>query len=263
MIEEDLIFPCGQRPIPRYLTSTLNGDLRSPCSPTSSLTLSSDWQVRSFSEKWSRETSNGSGFYPWPAYGGSTSTFTLSNVSLSTAYDPDDHPQDHTALKSAWDAMLAKRFLTAQLVTVLPFYLSSFFVDVRTHPAIQIPLPPNSHSDGGPDTPNGSETGKDYIDLDIFSHIKSSRANTSSEANNTGSTLFFRRKVPLHASMHLAKTVQTITECKESIWAEYEKLYCSTVPWVARSSRGGEPQLLALHPSAREDFERAWSNWQK
>src|SRR5262245_49546362 len=33
--------------------------------------------------------------------------------------------RDHSRLKACWDAMLSKRFLTSQVVNVLPLYLSS------------------------------------------------------------------------------------------------------------------------------------------
>jgi hypothetical protein len=67
------------------------------------------------------------------------------------------------------------------------------------------------------------------------------------------------------AAMHLAKTVQTVKGCKESIWIEYEKLYSNdpSVPPVTRTARPDDVQSQASQPSAREAFEQDWSDWEK
>jgi hypothetical protein len=273
MIEEDLIFPCGQRSFPRVTTDLPGVEPTSPSSPVTPLPLSSDgWPAWLFLDSTqaspkSFDSGPALNLTPLSTYFSSQSTFTLNHSTLSPSDDINDHPQDHTRLKTAWDAMLSSRFLAAQLVSVLPFYLSSFFVDVRTHPSIQIPLPPNSRSTGK-NSSDGvfNETGRGSIDLDIFSELKTSSGGTSAEARDDAlwtQPKKSTKRVPSCASMHLAKTVQTVIECKESIWVEYEKLYCSSVPWATRSVNGKETQLLTFHPSAREDFERAWSNWKR
>ncbi|KAJ7475936.1 hypothetical protein FB451DRAFT_1245281 [Mycena latifolia] len=76
---------------------------------------------------------------------------------------PDHHPQDHTRLKAAWDAMLARRFLAASVVTVLPFYLSSFFENVQAHPSLQISIPPSSSL-----TATGSRNSDESFDADTL-----------------------------------------------------------------------------------------------
>jgi hypothetical protein len=52
--------------------------------------------------------------------------------------------RDHTRLKAAWDAMIDKRFLAPQPLSILPLYLSSTFDNIRPHQHLQVPLPPHS-----------------------------------------------------------------------------------------------------------------------
>jgi hypothetical protein len=255
MIEEDLIFPCGPPPFNVE-------DIESPISPrshTTSFTSDSSLHARPSIYQLSKESLPWSSpaTVPWPTYSSSRSTFTMSRATLpSLGHGNNDHPQDHTRLKTAWNAMLSSRFLSAQLVTVLPFYLSSAFVDVRTHPTIQIPLPPNSPREGNWDC-------EQNIDLKILCDLMTPSSKTENGSSTPTKESFSQRKVPSRSPMHLAKTVQTVIECKESIWVEYEKLYCSLVPRVIRSARVKEAQMVAFYPSAREDFEKAWSNWER
>jgi hypothetical protein len=276
MIEEDLIFPCGPRPL-RISTDVSHGGPISPRSP-SSLTLSDGWPSQSQDHS-SHSTlpnspeASSPDITPLSTYLGSSSTFTLGPTVPS---DFDEHPRNHTKLKAAWDAMLSKRFLAAQVVTVLPFYLSSAFVDVRTQLSVQIPLPPNSITDkkkGGKlySSARNNNSGQISVDLDIHSDLKMSPGkattadakNDSNPSSRTQSQLKFPRRVPTCPSMHLAKTVQTVIECKESIWFEYENLYGPAVPQIAQTVRGKDDIPPWHHHTAREDFERAWSNWEK
>lgn len=53
--------------------------------------------------------------------------------------------------------------------------------------------------------------------------------------------------------------MQTVIGCKESIWTEYENINANDLPPVIRAGRPTE----TLKPSLREEFERAWLNWEK
>jgi hypothetical protein len=180
------------------------------------------------------------------------------------------HAQDHTRLKMAWDAMLSSRFLAPKLVTVLPFYLSSSFVDVRTHHSMQISLPPNSRSQKKNGThqhvADGSRSSRGWFDPDLLFDLKASSEGRSDDKSSIRSTkTLSQRTVPSWSAMHLAKTVGTINGCKESIWIEYEKLYGNnpSLPPVTRTTRPNEVQSKASRPSSREAFEWDWSNWEK
>lgn len=192
-----------------------------------------------------------------------------------TAFDP----QDHTKLRTAWEAMLSTRFLASQLTTVLPFYISSSFVDVQTRAPMQVPMPPNTRAQrhkqnaGGRGSDESAEFYQERFDVDIpfdlAPRAKRARSDTdvsSSHSGKHGATASsYTYLVPAWATMHLAKTVKSITGCKESIWTEYEKLYGNdpSVPKVTQTSRPKQAKEKAHRASAREGFEDAWSNWEK
>ena len=198
---------------------------------------------------------------PTPAFDQLSSSRSMSYLSLDV--------QDHSKLKKAWDAMLTHRFLAPQLVTVLPFYLSSIFVDVRTHDTLHIPLPPNSRSQK--QTRNAAEglmSRHDSLEPEVVFRMKPSSLSTRSPEDPASSSP--GRTVSSWARMHLGKTVHTVVACKESIWVEYEKLFdpgppASPVPPVGRTlnrtARGSQKDVV--QPSLREDFEIEWSNWEK
>lgn len=187
-----------------------------------------------------------------------------STRSRSPTTDSDDllpHPQDHTRLEAAWEAMLSRRFLCPNLLSVLPFYISSSFVDVQTRPPLKIPLPPNSIP-GQPSSHGTTPRASNQITPDIVAFLDSESSPSQKPAagdvppNNT-------RIMPPETSMHLAKTVQTVAGCKEAIWTEYEKLYSEDVlPFVTRTTRPEAVQAQSTKPSSREAFEADWTNWE-
>lgn len=161
-------------------------------------------------------------------------------------------PQDHSRLKLAWQKMLNTRFLAIGLTQVLPFYLSSEFSDIMSHPTMHILLPPNSdvvdrrrH--------NSIDSGDDqahFEELQAFTvrtSWDSSRAERTSRRSTTVPSL---EPVEAFAHMHLAKTMATIVACKEAIWEEY------------RGPEGSE-YLPDSDGASREEFEAAWANWEK
>ncbi|KAL0954511.1 hypothetical protein HGRIS_003478 [Hohenbuehelia grisea] len=291
VFEEDLIFPCMRPPKPRpppITIDTVRANLSSPSvlSGQSSATLLSD---------------------PWSPYADSERQSTLStllesprSISISpiTPLSPslptipkrpmtpdiERHPQDHSRLKAAWESMLSRRFLTSQLVSVLPFYLSSSFVDIQTHPTFQVPLPPNSRTLSlSRKTPADSSRPSmgDYFDPDQAFELKAParRASVEREPDTTGKpgVKSSQRTIPSWAPMHLARTVNTIVACKEAIYAEYEALYGDdpSVPLSVRTMRSKDMQqafaaaqaALSTRPrnarrqSAREGFDREWNHW--
>lgn len=60
----------------------------------------------------------------------------------SSLHPPD--VRDHSRLQRAWSALIERRFLAAQPLSILPLYLSSIFVDMQPRPTLQVPMPPNS-----------------------------------------------------------------------------------------------------------------------
>lgn len=278
-----MIFPCGRppkhRPPPISVdTLSMKDSLSSSTySAGSSATfLSAIWSPVSDRSDWHLRETSGPTTLPGSLHSASSidRSSSFSDTGSLTKSDRDHHLvdlQDHSRLKAAWDAMLAQRFLTPQLTTVLPFYLSSSFVDIRTHPPLQIPMLPNSrlHKKGNNhDALSGSPTLEEKFDPDALFDLRTSgRTSAESTGDNYSNrfTKISQRTVPSWSHMHLAKTVQTISGCKESIWDEYEKLYINDprVPPVTRTSRPKHIRSLVIKPSVREDFERCWSNWEK
>ncbi|KAJ7158655.1 hypothetical protein C8R46DRAFT_396374 [Mycena filopes] len=174
---------------------------------------------------------------------------------------PDHHPQDHTRLKTAWDAMLSRRFLASSVITVLPFYLSSFFENVQTHPALQVSLPPSSTA---PDS--GSRSSSESFDAETLfdQNFSPSRlSDTDMYSIKSKSTTGSSRTVPFWGRMHLAKTVNTVSACKEAIWTEYQRLYPGDLPPIIQQTvRPKDARFRALKHSPREAFETDWTSWE-
>ncbi|KAJ7650178.1 hypothetical protein FB45DRAFT_887172 [Roridomyces roridus] len=288
IIEEDLIFPCApQRPARNYLAPLSLDFTRerkdsappSAYSARSSNTVQSDfWSIPETGEEPrvtkktslptlpETTTSSPSSSIPFDIGGHFEPPLTLRN----TAYfpqdsdpeilTPDHHPQDHTRLKTAWDAMLARRFLAKSVITVLPFYLSSFFDNIQTHPSLQISLPPSSATSHG-----GSRSSDDSFDADTLFDLTPSSKRLSDvdvysiKSKSTGSS---HRTVPFWGRMHLAKTVSTVTACKEAIYQEYQRIFPSDLPVVTKTARFKDNRILAYRTSPREAFEADWSSWE-
>ncbi|KAF7374822.1 Methyltransf-25 domain-containing protein [Mycena sanguinolenta] len=126
--------------------------------------------------------------------------------------DLDHHPEDHTRLKTAWDAMLSRRFLAPSLITVLPFYLSSCFENVQTHHSLQIHLPPGSK---GPENESRSSGDSEDADTLFDGNAPSLGGDADMYSIYSKSTRSSQRTIPFWGPMHLAKTVNTVSACKE------------------------------------------------
>ena len=198
----------------------------------------------------------------------STVTLTAASSIYTESHDELEHPQDHTRLKIAWDAMLATRFLSPNLLSVFPFYLTSASFDYKVHAPVLIPLPPNS--------------GVCSSSLKSFQSMESLR-----HPDRTGSILFdfhssfsnrsikadgFPMRSPLSSglrpqphpwgSMHLAKVTSVIKGCKDSIWLEYQKLYFKdALNILRRTSPNGDYSSQSPQNLVYKAFEVDWYNW--
>ncbi|KAJ7761879.1 hypothetical protein DFH07DRAFT_814409 [Mycena maculata] len=290
IVEEDLIFPCTPpRPSRTQLaplTLDFTRDRKDSAPPSafssrSSNTILSDlWSIPDSPEEIRvqkkpslptlpetyADTSPTSSIpfdigYPEPPLTSRNTTYFPqdSDPDLST---PDHHPQDHTRLKTAWDAMLSRRFLAGSVITVLPFYLASFFENVQTHPSLQIPLPPSSTSPS-----SGSRSSDESFDADTLFDLNPSVRRLSDadmhsiKSKSTGSS---QRTVPFWGRMHLAKTVNTVSACKESIYQEYERIFPNDLPPIITKTTSPRDarSFMALKHSPREAFETDWTSWE-
>lgn len=159
-----------------------------------------------------------------------TSTVNLADTPpICTQSCPEpEHPQDHTRLKAAWDAMLTTRFLSPNLLSVLPFYLTSASFSATSHAPVLIPLPPNSgvssslrsfQSMGSLRHPDRS--GGIKLDFQPALSIKTDDFSLQTYFSSG----FSGPQPPPWATMHLAKITSVIKGCRDAIWSEYQKLY--------------------------------------
>ena len=146
-------------------------------------------------------------------------------------HDSENHPSslkdaidivDHSRLTRAWHEMLASRWISASITSVLPFYLSAIFDSFRALPALEILAGPSSLS------PLPSQRFQQLLDPEPFRHLKHATVKDDAESfvtwlpKNEAPPHF----IPSQASMHLARMVAIVTSCKEAIWGAYNKLYC-------------------------------------
>jgi hypothetical protein len=164
------------------------------------------------------------------------------------------HSLNHSRLKLAWEALLSSRFLPTNLLSVLPFYLSTSFVRIQTHPQLNIPLPPPSgHAPPESKTPlNSLPSGVVSSGTpDSIFHLTALSSSTEREWKVLKAT------VPSSNAMHLARSVNTIKRCKEAILHEYAALFAANkLPDLGSVS--GDTTL-----SAKDFFELDWNNWLK
>ena len=198
----------------------------------------------------------------------STANLTVAPSISTESYVDLEHPQDHTRLKAAWDSMLATRFLSPNLLSVLPFYLTSASFSVKPHPPILVPLPPNS----GVSTSSlksiqsmGSLRYPDRLGSSMFDlHPTSSNRSVKTDGFSirTSFSAIPRPQPPPWGTMHLAKVTSVIRGCKEAIWLEYKKLYLKdALNILARTAPDEEDYLLGPDCAIHRAFEVDWNNW--
>ncbi|KAF9485172.1 S-adenosyl-L-methionine-dependent methyltransferase [Pholiota conissans] len=301
IIEEDLLFPCSsallQKPKPPSSfpalahqlhaldmsknksttfsdqSSMISSPPKSPSSPMASLA-----SLHEYLKGGSKLASQPSLYVPEPSTVRYPPSIPSNSSSATQAtLDNSDHPQDHTRLKLSWEAMLSTRFLSPKVVAVLPFYLTSAFVDTRIHPPLQIPLPPNSGRLPNPSLrsyqsmssiPERSRVTRDrsvsdtFFDLD-FDFASTARSNKA-DGCSFRSSFQMRSQAANWDTMHLAKSLSMITGCKEAIWEEYNKLYYNEAMAILMRTAPIEEEyeMQPYKHVVRKAFEVDWRNWE-
>lgn len=273
IVEEDLIFPCSTfRPRqPSHLSQA--SSFLSVASCSSSTTLCPE----SPEERW-RTISSGTANKIYKALklddpkrksmavDQLSSNITLISSADCTTSRELKHPQDHTLLKAAWEAMLSRRFIPSKLLSVLPFYISSSsFVNVQTFPLFQVPLPPNSGT---------APQLKPRPSHDSFMPLRRANSNNPFDLKPSPSSrsmkadgfcvrstqLDAQPSTSLRAPMHLAKTFHTVKACEDAIWEEYETMYHDDPSLLTK--RYLSSQDASTDPSPRAFFDADWLDWE-
>lgn len=157
--------------------------------------------------------------------------------------------RDHRRIRESWKDMLNHHFI-APPISILPFYLNTTFASVAPQPPLQLSLPPNSSLSGKP-RPTGSSDSLASFEI----------VNDDGSIKNGGGLSISYPLPESVARLQLARQVQTIIACKNSIWERYEALYSksSTVSDVTISKK--ERNIKST--TARDEFEFHWENWVK
>ncbi|KAF8964930.1 hypothetical protein BDZ97DRAFT_1814044 [Flammula alnicola] len=239
---------------------------RSPISPATSI------------HEHSKFASRISLFRPSVYVSGPSSSSTLAQPSPATTETTTgtEHPQDHTRLNIAWEAMLATCFLSPKLLSVIPFYLtSSSFADTKSHSPLIIPLHPNSgakpiptlklyRSMGSMREKENQRTVADPLHEFDFAPAVSTRS-IKPDGCSFRTSILPRPQAPAWGTMHLARTVSTIKGCKEAIWAEYKQLYDKDALYLLSRTASGDGEDYSSQPHkyvVRKAFEVDWNNWE-
>ena len=187
-----------------------------------------------------------------------------------------EHPQDHTRLKIVWEAMLATRSLSPNIVSAIPSHLaSSSFIDTKILSPLVIPLPANSgtlpslRSCQSFRSLKGKESERYLADtpslLDFTPSISARSVTSDGFSMRSSVSSTCQPPVPAWGTMHLAKTVNTIRGCKEAMFTEYKKLYSSEALSLLLRTAPDEEEYLK-HPHkylVRKAFEVDWRNWER
>lgn len=208
----------------------------------------------------------------------STSTLTLVSPTTTESKTETEHPQDHTRLKTVWDAMLATRSLSPNIVSAIACYLkSSSFIDTKILSPLVIPLPANSgtlpslrscqsfRSLQGKGSERSSADTASLLDFTPSISARSMTADGCSIRSSISSSSTLQPPAPAWATMHLAKTVNTIRGCKEAMFTEYNKLYSSEALELLLRTAPDEEEDYLSHPHkhvVRKAFEVDWKNWE-
>jgi hypothetical protein len=237
--EDDLTFPCGPAPY-----SGLTGDsaLLSTTSSSDSMPGSSQTSLTTLVSALPRD-------HLLIPSSGISDLETLGSPHSPAQYEHKS-ARDHRRICESWKDMLNHHFI-APPVSILPFYLNSIFASVAPQPALQLNLPPNSSLSGNPQPLGSSDS------LTGFQILNSDDKSTKSRGSHSIS-------YPLPESvarLQLARQVQTIVACKNTIWERYEALYgkSSTVSDVTISKK----ERNIKSNTARDEFEFHWDNWVK
>jgi hypothetical protein len=279
LIEEDLIFPCTTLPSDPPLSpklSDLDLSFRSLGHSDSSNAMSlldpnstlperkpPSSPLRNMYEGFTRRTASKVHLAALTSDSSFQSHFSSSSK-VSDVSMAKKHPQDHTRIKAAWDSLLSSRFICPTLLSILPFYLSTFFSDVKTHPPYQVALPPNSNSLPPLRSRHSAESFRPSsrgglggaVDVPFELNLTSVPRSTSRADAVTVRSMYPTRNLGVPhrwTSMHLGRSVNTITACKDPIRREYQKLFHQEYM----------DQYLHSDVSLHHLFDRDWNSWLK
>ncbi|KAI0001478.1 hypothetical protein BJV74DRAFT_818906 [Russula compacta] len=250
IIDEDLLFP-GHRPLePNPHDNVPSAQQLHPqwgFVPPSSLGSALD--TRSIDVKTTASFSLSSFVHSESQHDWNRSEVSFS--SLQYAVDP----VDHSKLTRAWHEMLTSRWISASITSVLPFYLSAIFQDLRALPALEIYISPSStrHT-------FSSKGSQQMIDPGPFRRLTHATVKDDADSSVTWiqaseAPPYF---IPSHAQMHLARMVAIVASCKEAIWGAYNKLYSADRRLPRLSDKPGKTNVHTI----REEFEYHWLNWE-
>lgn len=202
---------------------------------------------------------------PLPKYSQErSSTDTLPSETVDLA----NHPQNHMKLKAAWDSMLASRFISNKVLSILPFYLSTLFSGLEIYNLYTVPLPGN--------TPLEHGVGDDDDSLYSFPRPRhrppQKNPTVNIDSNNLINHPIITELPRLQAmdsqelaGMHLHRVVHFIKSCKETIRQEYYKLYPedkSVRPSARVQKQFGNDIMGMVYPGAQpESFDIEWCDW--
>jgi len=179
---------------------------------------------------------------------------TFVSLPADSPLTPEAHPQDHSRLQAAWEAMISARFLALHSTTVAPFYINNTFTTVNAFPILEIPIPRST-------VPRSETTDRDSSETHELIHIDGVPVGWDLGPPPPGepNRLIYppdtsKRPGPPNAA-HLKKTVDCVAACKEKIWVEYKRLYKEETPSVKTRRPLGRDDAL------REVFEAAWDSW--
>ncbi len=262
VIEEDLLFPAGRTRKPDVdRTSNLRTvSIRRP-SRERVRSDSTASQLTTYTTQSQSSTSNSSLIFTTER---NTQSVSIDSVLSSSSRADSTNQlfiQDHAKLKRAWEEMLSQRFLTHKLLTVLPFYVSSFFSNVHVHPTMSVILPPPSSQSS-----NADEMGSDLEGEALRRWLEDMRSNAvqlnGSEPNAEKAHTAALRARPAAATvtkwcrLHLARQFRLISACKDVIWRAYHVLEAQNQGGFAAPSEPPRDEM-------RDDFERLWEAWEE
>lgn len=171
-------------------------------------------------------------------------------------------------LKAAWDSMLASRFISNKVLSILPFYLSTLFSGLEIYNLYTVPLPGN--------TPLEHGVGDDDDSLYSFPRPRhrppQKNPTVNIDSNNLINHPIITELPRLQAmdsqelaGMHLHRVVHFIKSCKETIRQEYYKLYPedkSVRPSTRVQKQFGNDIMGMVYPGAQpESFDIEWCDW--
>jgi len=263
IIEEDLIFPAANAPRTPWSGSTPSLYKQSVMAPSTSSITDNPYSLTSVLDSDSRDIPYLSSAMEAQRFVSETRTLgrsTISSIQAPSGYQSSVlDPQDHSKLKAAWSNMLHSRFLAPRLTAVLPFYINSEFEDMQTHPAVHIALPPNSSRAPLVSSTNSCDSNRSSgSDLDLRIELRNPSLSASRDTHNeTDELSILSRRTTImnqRAVLHLARAVNTIAGCKETLWEEYSR--------QRKSDNVPEPQSPPGVDPIRQEFEQVWVNWE-